>query len=31
MNIDVVESNGPAVMLRAHERINIFTADLFEA
>ena len=31
MNIDVVESNGPAVMLRAHGRIDIFTADLFEA
>ncbi len=31
MTIDVVESNGPAILLRAKGRINVLTADSFEA
>lgn len=31
MKVDVVDSNGPALLLRAEGRINILTADLFEA
>ncbi len=31
MKVDVVESNGPAILLRARGRINAATADLFEA
>ena len=31
MKVDVVDSNGPALLLRAQGRINILTCDLFEA
>ena len=30
MNIDVVEIDGPALVLRARGRINVLTADVFE-
>ena len=31
MMIDIVDSRGPALVLRARGRINVLTADVFEA